>query len=295
MKTKTAVVLTLMVAFLLAGVWRIVRWDPETERIPGAKLVQFAPAGSSLSAPALATPEPAGAAPPSAVSAKTGDTARATAALQALRNRLNDPMQQAARLLAARAHVEQTKGRLFQRLKKNPPEKLDRLKTLLAETELATNVAALPSRVDPSAAEVRQINDTVTRIQAEGDSRVKALLGPDDYANYAAYQKSETYRDTIEQVTNIMRSRGAAITDDQQEAVLDAYAEAMYAAAQDSAGDSTAADYATMTDAQRQALRLRQLARFDQYLADKAAGVLDPANFKLFMESQYVQESGAPP
>ncbi|MDD2765569.1 MAG: hypothetical protein PHE83_16525 [Opitutaceae bacterium] len=214
--------------------------------------------------------------------------------LNALKRRLDDSNQRGIRLRRAKAHVEQSKGRLFQRLRNVPPEKLDQLKVILAETELAMERGALPTSANSAEAEAAEINDTLKRIQADSDHQVQALLDADDYAIYAAYQGSNAYRNTIEQVTNVMRARGSAVSDDLQEAILDGYAGAIAAAAKDSANDITPAAFRSLSKEQQNALRQQQLARFDGILAASMVNILSPAEYQLFMDAQFTQETNTP-
>jgi len=214
--------------------------------------------------------------------------------LKDLRDRLLDPRQRDANLQQARLQIEITKSHLFQRLRNLPAERLEQLKTLLAETQLNAALAALPTHADLSPGEMNQIAQTLKGIQTESDSQVRDLLGAEDFAIYEGYQYSEPFRGTIEQVTNIMRARGAVVSADSQESILDAYASAMNAAAQDSGNDGTFVNWGSMTPDQQSAVRVQQLERFDAYLATKMAKVLEPEDYKIFMEAQLAQENSAP-
>lgn len=62
-----------------------------------------------------------------------------------LRMRLTDPARREIDLLQAKTMIGRTNGRLFLRLSKTTPETLDRLKTILAETDLARRIRSTAS------------------------------------------------------------------------------------------------------------------------------------------------------
>jgi hypothetical protein len=197
-------------------------------------------------------------------------------------------------LQRVRLQIEITKSHLFQRLRNLPPEKLEQLKTLLAETQLKATIAAVPTHADLSPDEANQMALSLKSIHANSDDQVRDLLGADDYGIYEGYQYSEPYRGTIEQVTNIMRARGGVVSADSQESILDAYASAMNSAARDSGNDGSFANWGSMTSDQQSAVRAQQFERFDNYLSTAMAKVLVPADYKLFMEAQLTQENSTP-
>jgi len=214
--------------------------------------------------------------------------------LAELKRRLDDPRQRNANLLRAKLNVEQTHGRLFQRLRNLPPETLDRLKDILAETQLAMERGALPDRIPVDDGAAKAASENLGRIAKDGDDQVHALLGDDGYAQYSLSRQTEPYRESIDQVTNIMRARGAAVTEDMQERVLDGYTRALVAAAKISASDTTPESFRTLSESARQELRLKQQLRFDEILASTMSGILSPTEYKLFMESQFAQDRSVP-
>jgi hypothetical protein len=91
-----------------------------------------------------------------------------------------------------------------------------------------------------------------------------------------------------------MRSRGVNVTDEMQERIMAGYTSALVAAAKVSANDTTPEAFQSLSDAARQELRAKQQARFDEILASTMSNILGPDEYKLFMESEFVQGTGSP-
>lgn len=214
--------------------------------------------------------------------------------LAELKRRLDDPQEHATNLLRAKLNVEQTCGRLFQRLRNLPPEVLDRLKTALAEKQLAMERGSLPDHMPVDDAEANAGKEKLDRIQAAADGQIQAILGDDAYEQYNFFQQSEPYRESIEQVTSMMRSRGGDVSDDMQEKILAGYTSALVAAAKVSANDTTPEAFQTLSDSARQELRAKQQSRFDETLASTMSKILSPAEYKLFMDSELAQGASSP-
>ena len=213
--------------------------------------------------------------------------------LAELKRRLDDHRNREANLHRAKLNIEQTYGRLFQRLRNLPPETLDRLKTVLAENQLTMERGLLPDRFPADETAAKAAHDNLERIRKEGDEQVRAVLGDEGYAQYDLSRKAEPYRQSSEQVANIMRARGANVTEDMQERILDGYTRALVAAAEISAKDTTPEAFQALSDSARQELRSKQQARFDETLASTMSQILGPEEYKLFMESQFAQDIGS--
>jgi hypothetical protein len=214
--------------------------------------------------------------------------------LTELKRRLDDPSQHTAHLARARLKVEQNYSRLFQRLRNLPPEVLDQLKTALAEKQLALERGALPDRLPVSDAEAKTGKARLDRIQQETDAQLRAVFGDEVYAQYNYVQQSEPLRGSIEQVTNLMRSRGVDVTEEMQENILAGYTSALVAAATVSASDTTPEAFQALSEAARQELRAKQQSRFDEALASTMSKILSPDDYKLFMESEFAYDAGSP-
>jgi len=214
--------------------------------------------------------------------------------LAEMKRRLDDPQQHAANLARAKLSVEQSYGRLFQRLRNLPPEVLERLKTALAEKQLAMERGMLPDQLPVSDAEAKANRQKLESIQQTADDQLRAVFGDQVYAQYNYVQQSEPLRGSIEQVTNMMRSRGVDVTEAMQEKILEGYTSALVAAAKVSAKDISPEAFKTLSDAARQELRTKQQARFDETLASTMSKILSPGDYKLFMESEFAQGSSPP-
>jgi hypothetical protein len=210
--------------------------------------------------------------------------------LPALKRRLDDPREHEANLLRAILNIEQRYGRLFQRLKNFPPDVLEKLKLAMAENQLAMERGALPDYLPVDDAERKVVKENMDRIQKNGDEQVQALLGDDGYAQYDLFRKSEPYRESIEQVTNLMRARGVTVNEDLQQKILDGYTKALIEAAAISSTDVSPAAFQALSDSARQELRAKQQSRFDEKLATTMSAILSPSEYKLFMDSQFAQD-----
>ncbi len=93
--------------------------------------------------PATAAESPS---PPLNQESKNDALRRDADSLAELKRRLDEPRQRETNLLCAKLNVKQSHGLLFQRLRNLPPETLDRLKDILAGTQLAMERGALPDR-----------------------------------------------------------------------------------------------------------------------------------------------------
>jgi hypothetical protein len=65
-------------------------------------------------------------------------------------------------------------------------------------------------------------------------------------------------------------------------------------AAEVSANDTTPEAFQALSDATRQDLRFKQQSRFDEMLASTMSKILSPADYKLFMESEFAQGETSP-
>jgi hypothetical protein len=244
-------------------------------------------APASLQADATATPE-------AGTSYKIDLTPATADPLAELKRRLDDPQQRAAHLARARLNVEQASGRLFQRLRHYSPEVLDRLKTALAEKQLAIERAALHDHLPGGDFDAVAGKERLDRIQQEADEQIRTTFGDEIYAQYTYAQQSEPLRGSIQQVTNVLRSRGIDVTDEMQEGILAGYTSALVAAAKLSANDTTPAAFQSLSVAARREFKAKQQARFDEILASTMSKILGPDEYKLFMESEFVQGAGSP-
>lgn len=214
--------------------------------------------------------------------------------LSELKRQLDDPGQHEANLRQAMLDVEQRYGRLLQRIRGLGPEALARLKTALAERDLALRRGALPDHfpVDETASQSAKKN--LERIRAKAEAQLHTLLGDEAYAQYTSFQQSEPYRETIEHVANMMRSRGIDVPDGMQDKILEGYTEALVAAANESAKDITPAALQALSDAARQELRIKEQSRFDEALALTMSKLLSSPEYKAFMECQLKQNINTP-
>ena len=210
------------------------------------------------------------------------------------RRALTDPVLRQAALREARLRIEMIHGHLFQRLRGLSSEKLEELKDAMAENELALRLQVMPDHPNLSQTEMQQIADNVKQATQLGDDRVKALIGDDNFTQYSAYQVSFPFRDAVDQTTNIMRSNGSVVSSDQQEAMTDAFGDAVAIATTIAMDDPADQNVANLTPEELQLLKTKQRASFDQVLADKMSTVLDPEMFNAFMAAELKRELKQP-
>jgi hypothetical protein len=240
---------------------------------------------AAAAAPAVSLPPPAVATSPAPEAAAPSQAEPASSQadpIAELKRRLDD------------LNLEQTYGRFFQRLRNLPPEVLEQLKTALAERQLAMERGSLPDHLPVDDAEAKAGKERLDRIQQQADDQMRAAFGEEVYAQYAYFQQSEPLRGSMEQVTNMMRSRGVNVTDAMEEEILAGYTNALAATAKIAAKDTTPGAFQAMSDAARQDLKLKQQSRFDETLAATMSKILSPADFKLFMESEFAQDAPSP-
>lgn len=190
----------------------------------------------------------------------------------------------------ARLRVEGRQGKLFQRLKDIPAETLSQLKDLMAAEEVDLALIALPQKKNETREEEQTRIAQMAALNTKNAAAIQVLLGAEDYAKYTAYQQSLAYESTVDEITNIMRARGANVSGEQQDAILDAYANAIRNAAAISANEASPETLASMTDLQRLNLKNAQLARFDENLSVELAQVMSPNALQRFMAAEFEHE-----
>jgi hypothetical protein len=232
------------------------------------------------------------------VSADRGDADKPslTAMMQGLdqiRRGLTNPQNRAIRLQRVRIQIEMKYGRLFRRLAKLDPEKLGQLKTILAEQDVNQMLASLPTDAELASGQPPQNSQRIEANQSAADAQIKNLLGGDDYASYTAYMDSRAYEGTLGQIVNIMQSQGAEVGDEQQQAIFDAYGNAMKQLGQAISADPKQGNGPPTSGPASDSQRASDMARFDQILADTMSKALPPDLFEQFMDAQYAQEDAS--
>lgn len=212
------------------------------------------------------------------------------------RSRLSNAEERQAFLSNTTVLLEQTKSRLFDAISKKAADKVDALKSIMAEAMLSMHLSHLSDQAEGGIdlAQGKGLSLALTR--AEAEVQIHALLGDDSYALYLVYQQSEPYRATIQQLAETMRAQGSAITADQELAMLDAYTAAILTAAADSVKEADPKVSAGLNAAERRALGAVELCglapviagpqrqRFESYLSGAVSGILNPDDFKRFQK-----------
>ena len=129
---------------------------------------------------------------------------------------MDRPEMQRLRTLQQRAALDSRFAPLFKALNVSP-EKLDQLKTLLAEKESTMQdvmMAARDQGVDPRA-DPEAFRKLVASAQTEVNSQLKSLLGDEGYAQYEQYAQTQPQRATIEQLRQSLSYTSDPLTDTQ--------------------------------------------------------------------------------
>lgn len=232
----------------------------------------------------------------SASDATWTDKVAATRSLASERSRLSRKAERQAYLASSRAQLEESKRHLFDAFNKSAPDKLESLKSLMAEAMLSMHLAHLSDQAEGGTEVANGKGLFLAQIRAETEVQIHALLGDEGYALYVAYQQSEPHRATIQQLMKAMRAQGSSITADQEQDMLDRYMDALLTATEDSVKEASPATYAGLNAAERRALGAVELCglapviadpqrrRFESYLAAAVSGILSPDDFKRFQK-----------
>ena len=208
--------------------------------------------------------------------------------VQALKMLWDNPVWRANRFNEAILHVEAKYGRFFSAHPDWSTEKVESLKRLLANGELAIERAALPQAY-PGTESDRAVAAEALRVAIENSQQqLGATLGDADYAKFDAAEKMEPYRESVGAITNAMRSKNISINGEMEESILSAYS----AAIQEAAHRAEPVDFKSLSETQRAALKKQQLDAFHTLLVQKMSGVLDEKQLNAFLETELEQSGG---
>lgn len=135
------------------------------------------------------------------------------AAMNAIRVR---PEAQRLRVLQQKAALDSRFAPLFKALNVSP-QKLDQLKTLLAERESTmqdTMMAARDQGIDPRT-DPEGFRKLVTAAQSETNTQLKSLLGDEGFAQYEQYAQTQPQRATVDQLRQSLSYTSEPLTDTQ--------------------------------------------------------------------------------
>lgn len=226
-----------------------------------------------------------------------GDTlTNATNQSQPSRNRVthpessplrNDPPERAARFNQAILGIERTYGKFFERTESWSPERREALKRQLALNQLALmdaiSLQHSPINEEQSTAQAQSLQQAL----AENEQNLRAFLGS-EYDEFDGFEKSRTYATTVADITNAMRAKGAQVSDQTEQKILNGYAAAMAAAA----NEAKAVDPQRLTESQRTELRQRQHRAVQLQLIQHLTGVMEAQQLDSFLEAYLEQQEG---
>jgi hypothetical protein len=181
--------------------------------------------------------------------------------------------------------VEARYGRFIQKLVGWSPERVEKLKCLLANNELALMRAAMTGGNEAGGISP---GDAIHEAESNNQQQLKRLLGDADYATFDASQKEEPYRDSVASIINAMRPMDAPVNEDTQEAILGAYAQAM----QEAIRQTDPVDPQQLSKDQLAGIRKQQTDTFRVLLMNKLTGVMDETRLKAFIEAEIEQDGG---
>lgn len=182
-----------------------------------------------------------------------------------------DPQFRASMIALARSRLDLSYGPLFKNLNL-PADRLERFKDLLIEKELVANDVreAMMDSGQISHAEWRNIYEQLeNNFSPEADDKIKAFLTGPEYAQFVDYSEDFDQWATVNQVTQVLQSTDAPLTDEQANLLVVLFREG--------SPKSTVNDYMDM----RFATGIFEAPpKYDQITAStigKARGILSPA------------------
>lgn len=172
----------------------------------------------------------------------------------------NDPAFVRLMLLRLRLSLDRQYGAFF-RSESLPPGEVDRLKDALVEKQLALADARRLTRDQWSDAEQRDFTKSVT---GEVDKALGAILGPERFSRYQAYEKTSPLRSRVTEIAERLAYRDLPLKAAEKAALLDALTREI-------ALPEGALTYPPVT-------------RFPARAMDRAEKILSPAQFQALRE-----------
>ena len=178
--------------------------------------------------------------------------------------------------------VDQTYGSLSKYMNLSADQS-DALKNLLLERQMAMVDAGLAA-MSGSESERKQAAEDAKAIKAEYDQKIKDLLSPQDYQTFQGYEKTVSERVQVQMFKGALPA-DAALTDQQEYDLITAMYEARKAMPSSSLLNNRNADPSQLTE-ERIAEAMKQMEQLQQAYADRAQGILTPAQFEQFTKWQ---------
>lgn len=162
--------------------------------------------------------------------------------------RMNDP--EAQRLMAeqVRRQIERRYAELFAKLNL-PPDKLEQLKSLLADRQTAARDAFLTAN-DQGVTDPQDFQKLVESTQADIDGQIKAAIGDSGYAQLQEFNQTQAIQGVVGQLRNGLADTGSPLTADQSTQMTDLIRRTQPATASGAPAGSAQVTDATIAGAQ---------------------------------------------
>lgn len=250
---------------------------PKTPPVPPLeKAVAEPPAEAKTveTTPAPPTPEPSPTAQP-----KAGGTNNF---FSGLANMMKNPQMKEMVRAQQKVMLDRQYGSLSKYLNL-PPERLDALKELLADRQMAMVDVGM-AMMGGSESERKQALEETKAIKADYDKKIQDLLGSQDYPTFQDYEKTVNERMSVQMFKDTLPT--ADVLSDQQE---DSLIAAMYQQRKDMPASSLMnnqnQDPSQLTE-ERIAELQKQMEDLQKKYAEQAKGILTPAQLEQFTKWQ---------
>ena len=155
--------------------------------------------------------------------------------------------------------------------------------TLLLDRQMASVDAGF-AMMNGSATERKQALEETKAVKAEYDQKIQDLLGPADYQAFQQYEQTLGERMQVQMFKGAL-SGELALTDQQESGLIAALVEERTAFPATALMNTKTPDPSQLTE-QNVAEALKQLEQLQQRSADRAAGILTPAQLEQFTKWQ---------
>jgi hypothetical protein len=164
-----------------------------------------------------------------------------------------------------------------------PPERLDALKELLSDRQMALVDSGM-AMMSGSDAEKKKAMEDGKAVKADYDQKIQDLLGPQDYPVFQDYEKTMNERMSVQMFKDALPASDA-LSDQQEDNLIAAMYEERKAMPNSSLMNNQNQDPSQFT-AERIAELEKQMEELEKKYADRAAGILTPSQLEQFAKWQ---------
>ena len=240
------------------------------------------PESLTEAAPAKPASSPIPVAPPSPVTNNSGTAGGAVSNyFSSLAGMMKDPQVKEMIRIQQKMSLDKIYGALSKYLSL-PPDKLDALKELLADRQMALTEAGM-SMMSGSGDRKQAAEDAKT-VRDDYDKKIQDLLGPQDFQAFQDYEKTVSERVQLQLFKDALPA-DAALTEQQEDDLITAMYEERKALPASSLINNKTPDPSQLTE-ERIAEALKEFEQLQQRYADRAAAILTPAQLEQFIKWQ---------